>query len=272
MNIFVKTTYANIYDQPTFSSSMVTQALLWEKLEVLLMKSPTWIKVRQRDGYEGWVYNFYIEFSSYPQKIWEASSKFVVRQPILKLRENASKDSHVVGYATLNSEIPFSDKNNSGLSSVDLPNGQIAWVNVKDDVSKTDFDKTFSSISTSLLGCPYLWGGKTPFGFDCSGLVQTIFKSMDIEISRDTSTQIDDEEFVEVKDNRYEIGDVIFFNIHSDSVDHVGLYYGDNMVIHCSGVVKIESLIESPSVITPGLPLNKVISVRRYKYKDIYKS
>ena len=50
MNIFVKTTYANIYDKPTFSSSMVTQALLWEKLEVLSSKG-SWFKVKQWDEY-----------------------------------------------------------------------------------------------------------------------------------------------------------------------------------------------------------------------------
>ena len=60
MNIFVKTTYANIYDKPTFSSSMVTQALFWEKLEVLSSKG-SWFKVKQWDGYEGWVHSFYIQ-------------------------------------------------------------------------------------------------------------------------------------------------------------------------------------------------------------------
>ena len=260
MDVFVKTTYANIYDKPTFTSSMTTQALLWEKLEIISSEG-SWFKVRQWDRYEGWVHSFYITDEKKIQKLVGNINDyrlFHVTQPIMELRESISLESNVICYATLGSQILVDRDSDCFI----LPSGKTVWANINKFSSDEDFESSFISLSSNLQGYPYLWGGKTPFGFDCSGLVQTIFKSMGIMVSRDTSMQIDDVEFMDIENDKYEIGDVIFFNIDSDSVDHVGLYFGDDMVMHCGGEVKLESLSDK---------LDKVVSLRRYKNKNEYK-
>ena len=94
------------------------------------------------------------------------------------------------------------------------------------------------------LGVPYVWGGTTPSGFDCSGLVQYVCHSLGVEVSRVTYTQIKDG--VEVPRSELSPGDLVFFANNGD-VHHVGIYIGNNEFIHAphtGDVVKISSLDE----------------------------
>lgn len=92
------------------------------------------------------------------------------------------------------------------------------------------------------LGVPYVWGGTTPSGFDCSGLVQYVYGQIGVNISRTTYTQVNEGRYV----SRDELlaGDLVFFG-DSSSPHHVGMYIGDGMMIHApqtGDVVKIASL------------------------------
>lgn len=92
------------------------------------------------------------------------------------------------------------------------------------------------------LGVPYVWGGTTPRGFDCSGLVQYVYKQLGINISRTSYTQVNDGRAV-AKDE-LKAGDLIFF-ANSKGVHHVGIYIGDGQFIHApqtGDVVKIANL------------------------------
>lgn len=92
------------------------------------------------------------------------------------------------------------------------------------------------------LGVPYVWGGTTPAGFDCSGLVQYVYKSLGIDISRVTYTQVN--EGVEVSKDELQPGDLVFFAKNGD-VHHVGIYAGNDMMIHAphtGAVVEYQSL------------------------------
>lgn len=92
------------------------------------------------------------------------------------------------------------------------------------------------------LGVPYVWGGTTPDGFDCSGLVQYVYKVNEMTISRTTYTQVNEGNYV--PKNELEQGDLVFFG-RASSPHHVGIYIGDNKFIHApqSGdVVKISNM------------------------------
>lgn len=95
------------------------------------------------------------------------------------------------------------------------------------------------------MGVPYVWGGSTPAGFDCSGLVQYVLNSLGIQVSRVTYTQINDGTSV----TRSELapGDLVFFSNNGD-IHHVGIYIGNDEFIHAphtGDVVKISSLNEA---------------------------
>ena len=97
-------------------------------------------------------------------------------------------------------------------------------------------------IAKSYIGVPYVWGGTSPSGFDCSGLVQYVYARLGIDISRTTYTQINDGR--SVAKSELKGGDLVFF-ANSNGVHHVGIYIGSGQFIHApqtGDVVKISNL------------------------------
>jgi hypothetical protein len=102
-------------------------------------------------------------------------------------------------------------------------------------------EKQLASIyDTALeyLNSPYLWGGKTPFGIDCSGFTQTVFRFFGINLPRDASQQV--EHGLEIDFAEHESGDVAFFHNKNGKIIHVGILNGNGEIIHASGCVRID--------------------------------
>ena len=95
--------------------------------------------------------------------------------------------------------------------------------------------------ASQLIGTTYLWGGKSGFGFDCSGLVQAVFNTNGISFPRDSRYQYEMVEKKNIKLEKAETGDLLFFE-ENDKICHVGIYDKDLKFIHCSGMVKYNSL------------------------------
>lgn len=111
-----------------------------------------------------------------------------------------------------------------------------------DGIEKFNCLNVVMNFAYSQLGKPYGFGKIGPDSFDCSGLVQSVYKEAGIEISRSTSSQI--REGSKVNKNELKIGDLVFLNMSTGS-GHVGLYVGDNKIIHSSApgdVVKISDI------------------------------
>ena len=111
-----------------------------------------------------------------------------------------------------------------------------------------------------VLGVPYKWGGKSPFGFDCSGLVQTVFKVNGILLPRDSMDQ-----YEIIKKNKIELqinakpGDLLFFE-ENKKICHVAIYNNDMKFIHSSGKVKENSLVEEDELFDKKL-MDKFIGI-----------
>jgi hypothetical protein len=97
------------------------------------------------------------------------------------------------------------------------------------------------SIAKSFLNAPYLWGGKSIFGIDCSGLVQVVFNICNIQLPRDASLQIEKGGIVENLKNA-QAGDIAFFENEKGQIIHVGILLDNSEIIHASGKVKIEKI------------------------------
>ena len=83
------------------------------------------------------------------------------------------------------------------------------------------------------LGVPYVWGGSSPSGFDCSGLVQYVFKAHGISLPRTTKEQWT--VGTAIPKSQLKVGDLVFFaNTYTSGISHVGIYVGNNQFIHAS--------------------------------------
>ena len=131
--------------------------------------------------------------------------------------------------------------------------------NINRPKSKKKFsDSNLINVAKEFLGVPYLWGGKSHFGFDCSGFVQTIFFDFGIGLPRDSYQQINYEGLVEIKYSQSQVGDLLFF-LDNKNVNHVAISIGNEEIIHSSGYVKIEKLKENKELYQK---LYKVMSIR----------
>ncbi|GCD11761.1 C40 family peptidase [Clostridium tagluense] len=122
------------------------------------------------------------------------------------------------------------------------------------------------------LGAEYMWGGENMTGFDCSGLVNYVFKQLGKDISRTTTTQVKEGTAVAKKD--LQVGDLIFFGL-IDSPHHVGIYIGDDTYIHASRtgyVVKISNLNSRSDYATARrslIAMKNQTEVKNIVYSDV---
>jgi len=92
-----------------------------------------------------------------------------------------------------------------------------------------------------LMNTPYLWGGKSPFGIDCSGFVQLVFMLSGVYLLRDASEQAGMGEHVSFLEEA-RAGDLLFFDNDEGDIVHVGLYLGNGELIHASGKVRVDRI------------------------------
>ena len=105
------------------------------------------------------------------------------------------------------------------------------------------FNQLMESVALSFLNAPYLWGGRTIFGIDCSGFTQAVYKIMGKAIPRDASQQNRCGTAVSLSQAR--IGDLAFFANSNGKITHVGLLLGEGKIIHASGKVRIDRIDET---------------------------
>ena len=234
----VKTAYANIYSEPRFNSEMVTQALFFESLKVV-SDQDNWLEVSQWDGYIGYVHKFYL---SNNDSYGESELNLTSRYTDLYIDKNFETSVLTVPFGAT---VKYYDVIENGYKiNIDSKEYYIKKIVDNHDLSKRQKVLHYCRM---LMGSPYLWGGKTPFGYDCSGLIQSIYKMVEINFRRDTSDQIQDSRFTSISVNDAQPGDIVFFDFEGNGVDHVGIWYGDDMVVHCSGQVKVQSIHDDSS-------------------------
>ena len=215
--------------EPSDRSEIVSQILFGEHFE-LLEKQKQWRKVKLHfDQYEGWI-------DEKQFQLLNSDEFYALNQLPIVLNDD------LVEYITYppNQLLPITLGASLAFLTIDAINqsgfsfdGQIrTGVQPKSNLLETAF---------LYLNAPYLWGGKTPFGIDCSGFTQMVYKLNGYHLLRDASQQASQGiplSFIEES----EAGDLAFFDNDEGKIIHVGIIMDDNYIIHASGKVRVDRL------------------------------
>lgn len=246
---------ANIRSQPQHSAELATQALMGTPLNVL-KKERGWYLVQTPDQYIAWLDWGGLQLMTDKEfKDWKATEKLIYTKPFGFSYKNAKADSSTISDLVLGDILEISGQQ-EGFFEVKYADGTVAYVPEEDGTLYEDWLEKLIPSETSLVntsflfkGLPYLWGGTSFKGVDCSGFTKTVYFMNGLIIPRDASQQIHTGELVDDRRDFAQLlpGDLLFFGrpataSASERVIHVGIWIGDNEFIHASGNVHVSSM------------------------------
>jgi gamma-D-glutamyl-L-lysine dipeptidyl-peptidase len=214
------------------TSEMVTQLLFGEHFEILERKDP-WRRIRiAHDGYEGWLdAKQMIGISDDEARVIEQASAYVTLDLVQIVIYNQTQMVPVVSGSTLprynNKKFKIGETEYSFDGTVRL--------------STSPDKKMIIESAYMYMNSPYLWGGRSPFGIDCSGFTQVVYKLCGMRLKRDASQQA--EQGITIKTLEESMpGDLAFFNNDAGKITHVGILLPQHKIIHASGKVRVDKI------------------------------
>ena len=231
----VNASVVNIYSDPDFKSAVVTQGLLGESC-VIMDSMGDWFNVNQWDGYSGWIHKHQGILTN---KTYDANLT------VFEMDGVVTKESGKTVIRDLTFGNILNGKPMSGGFAVTLPDGEKGWTStLLGRMTEQPTRKSIIRLARSFMGVPYLWGGKSPHGFDCSGYIQTIYKTFNLELPRDAHQQADHFKESTITMEQAKQADLHFFK-NGGKVTHVALAEENGYFLHAQGWVKEESFDSS---------------------------
>jgi len=210
-------------------SEIVSQVLFGEHFEVLEQQKQ-WTRIRlQYDSYEGWVDTKQFQVIS-EQEYQQLSDDAAILNS--DLVEYVTAPNNLLMPVPLGASLSFLNHSEINKDNFGFEGLKISGVKPKSNLVNTSF---------MYLNAPYLWGGKTPFGIDCSGFTQMVYKLNGYHLLRDASQQATQGEALSFIEES-EPGDLAFFDNEEGKIIHVGIMMDDNYIIHGSGKIRIDRL------------------------------
>jgi gamma-D-glutamyl-L-lysine dipeptidyl-peptidase len=222
-----------VRQNPSDKSEQVSQLLFGEHYYVMFSDQENkWLRIKNYfDAYEGWIdatqhtsiskeYFDHILIADFKITIDLTSSLLYKKSPILIL---------------MGSIIPVTNTELFKIEEQLAFNGE-----AKAQGQRRDYE-FLKTIAQRYLNSPYQWGGKSPFGIDCSGFVQMVYKISGYKLPRDAWQQAETGEIVpDITSSKF--GDLAFFKNEAEKITHVGIILENNRIIHASGKVRIDNI------------------------------
>ncbi|MFN4853861.1 MAG: NlpC/P60 family protein [Bacteroidota bacterium] len=215
------------------ASEQVTQLLFGDHFEVL-SHGPVWCRIRlATDGYEGFIGSKQFRFISPHTFSLIENTPMAFFDDLVQVVYHENSQTHIP--LVLGSNLPLFAGDGFEIEN------DVYRFQGKLFTPLSDQRRSLQELAGIYLNAPYQWGGKSPFGIDCSGFVQLIFKMHGILLPRDARVQAEygnTLSFVEES----EPGDLAFFDNEEGNIIHVGMVIAGGKIIHASGKVRIDKL------------------------------
>jgi hypothetical protein len=238
---------ADVRKTANHSSELLTQVIYGDAVKPL-KEAGEWFLVRLDDGYVGWIRSWHLGIlAPEDHRAYREAARYRVAVNNAEVLERPADGALPVSDLVIGTAIVARNCDKRGWRAVGLPDGKKGFMKSRALERVPSFRRIsrekLSATGLRFLGVPYIWGGTTPKGFDCSGLMQRIFRLNGLLIPRDADVQ---SKFGREKptgtSGELATGDLMFFGSSEDKITHVAMVLSEGLFLHAYGQVRVGSL------------------------------
>lgn len=263
----------NLRKEPDHAAELVSQARLGTPV-IILKDHNSWLLIQTPDNYISWTEkSSVVPMDRHEMDLWKNAQKVIYLENTGWLHDTTDASSGVTSDLVAGCILEKTGEVD-GYMKVSLPDGRSGFVEKPKVEELNEWKNTVKcteenvcKVARTFMGLPYLWGGSSTKGVDCSGFVQSVYFLNGIIVQRDASLQALHGTVVDISGgfNNLRSGDLLFFGSKENGknhVTHVAIYLGNNEYINSSGRVMINSL-DSTKVNYVSYRLSSLLSARR---------